>query len=655
MFRRFLADISGNYAIAFVAAMVPISGALAMAVDYAEMNRQRQATLNALDAAGIATARHVVSGASDEALIAYANDFFEANLGPVDPADTTLAVELPSTETGGGTLKLSATLDYEPAFLPVFVDLLKGTDGGDSQTISFSAETEIRLKNTLEVALVLDNSGSMDYLGSGSGQKRMTLLKAAAKQLVDTLADQANMIKQINEPVRFGLVPFAASVNVGPANAGAAWMDTLGLSPIHHENFDWTALDEPGKGALKVNGVWVKDGAAWGADEGAVLSRFSLYNDMKKVDSREWVSTGREWVCTRHRRNGTCREGEWRDTGYYDETIGNYASWQGCVEARPHPYNVTDAAANAGVGEDGVGFGDPATLFVPMFAPDEPGDRWATATDPDPDYFDAANNWWNDGSEGGGTTRLRNMKKYFEVRPYGASTSQGTGPNYSCTTNPITPLIDVSTETGRNAVKAAIDAMAANGGTNVPEGLAWGWRVVSGAAPFAEGRPDGEKGNDKVVIVLTDGENTYYTPGSLGFADPAGAKSIYSSYGYMNPTYGTTGLARLFLGTSADVGKYDYSNGNYTKALNEQMADVCANAKAAGLLVMTVSLDLDTADWGENKAIEALRECASESRFRNDPDDPSKPAKLYWNATGGNLAEKFKEIADELSNLRIVG
>ena len=29
--------------------------------------------------------------------------------------------------------------------------------------------------------------------------------------------------------------------------------------------------------------------------------------------------------------------------------------------------------------------------------------------------------------------------------------------------------------------------------------------------------------------------------------------------------------------------------------------------------------------------------------------------KLYWNATGGNLPEEFKEIANELSNLRIVG
>ena len=36
-------------------------------------------------------------------------------------------------------------------------------------------------------------------------------------------------------------------------------------------------------------------------------------------------------------------------------------------------------------------------------------------------------------------------------------------------------------------------------------------------------------------------------------------------------------------------------------------------------------------------------------------DASGKAVKLYWNATGGNLADKFKEIANELSNLRIVG
>ena len=425
--RRFTGDRRGAYGIAFAVALVPILGGLAIALDFAEMNRQRQATLNALDAAGIATAQHVVTGADDAALKAYAKDFFEANLGPVDPADTTLHVTLPSAATGGGTLKLTADLRYRPNFLPAFRKALTGTASGE--LLDFSAGTEVRLKNTLEVALALDNSGSMDYLGSGSGSKRLTLLKAAAKELVKTLADEAHLVKQVDKPVQFALVPFAASVNVGPQHAGASWMDTQGLSPIHHESFDWSKIDGANRKAVKVGNVWTKVGSDWGVEQNEVLTRFSLYKDMKKIESREWVVTSREYVCTRYRSNGTCREGRWEETGHWDETVGTYASWQGCVEARPYPYNVNDAEPGT-FDEYGMFQGDPATLFVPMFAPDEPGDRWATEADSSPDNYSASNNWWNDGTEStSGQTRLRNMTKYFDVRPYGATSPQGTGPN----------------------------------------------------------------------------------------------------------------------------------------------------------------------------------------------------------------------------------
>lgn len=653
MIRSFLKDVRANYALVTAIALLPIMGALALALDYSEMTRQRQAMSNALDAAGIATARQVVSGDTDAELIAYANDFFEANLGPVNPADTTLDVTLPDTANGGGTLSLTATLNYHPDFYPVFAAMLGKDATVGSSTVSFSANTEVRLKNTLEVALVLDNSGSMSQEGYGSGEKRIDLLKAAAKELVSTLAGQARLIKQVEKPVRFGLVPFAASVNVGPQHAGDSWMDGYGISPIHHENFNWASLDDPGKGAVKSNGIWYKAGTGWGAEEGGVLSRFSLYRDMRQVTSREWVpDENDEPTCVEWDWDGDCDEYE---RGHFDETVGATAGWRGCVEARPWPYNVNDAPPDAGVGDGGAVYGDPATLFVPMFAPDEPGDVWKTEDDSDPDYYDTANNWWNDGTEDTAASRLTDMKKYFEVRPYGVNYPRGTGPDYSCTTKPITPLVDVTTEDGLTTINNAIDAMTPNGGTNVPEGLAWGWRVVSSGVPFTQGRPDGEKGNDKVVIVLTDGANTYYTPASLGYADPAGTQSIYSSYGYLDPAHDDTEARRLFQGTDSAVGQYDYTNGNYTRALNQQMQALCTNAKAAGMMVMTVSLDLDSEDADEAAAIAALKACASESRFRSDPADPSKPAKLYWNATGADLSDTFEDIADELSNLRIVG
>ncbi|MDN2566260.1 pilus assembly protein [Aquibium sp. A9E412] len=637
MFRRFWQDRRGNYMLLTAAAIVPIMGALAIGIDYAEMTRQRQATLNALDAAGIATARRVIEGASEAELVTYANDFFLANLGPVDPENATLQVVLPQNNTGGGTLELTAELNYKPYFLPAFRALMKpGFDAG-SANVDFTARSEVRLKNTLEVALVLDNSGSMDYRGSGSGNKRIDLLKDAAKQLVDTIAAQGAQMKQVPKPVQFGLVPFAASVNVGADKATESWMDTKGVSPIHHENFDWTTMTGQKRVQLS-GGMYVKKGDDWGDEENEIVSRFTLFDELTRVTGQEW-SGGQEKVCKLWWR-GSCYWWDWEDTGEWTYTYGSYASWQGCVEARPHPYDKTDTPPSAAT---------PATLFVPMFAPDETDLK-------DGSGRRANGDWWPDMLGGShNDKRQAYMPKYFAPAPDGtAPAGAGQGPNASCTTEPITPLKDVSKTAGLNEIKGAIDAMAPNGATNVPQGIAWGWRVVSGGEPFTEGRPDSEKGNDKVVIVLTDGANTYYTPGSLGYNDLAGNKSTYSSYGYTGRVQPGETATRLFMGTGSDVGKSDFSNGNYSDALNEQMTALCTNAKDSGVIMMTVSLDLSTSDNAEKKQIAALKECASYSRFRKDPDDPSKPAKLYWNATGSDLADKFKEIADELSNLRIV-
>jgi len=643
MFRRFLSDRRGNYMLMTAAAIVPILGGLALAVDYGEMSRQRQLTLNALDAAGIATARRLVEGASNDELVAYAQDFFAANLGGVDPADTKLHVTLPTTTGGGTTVKLSADLTYHPYFLPTFNAVL---GSGSAGTVNLSAQTEVQLKNTLEIALVLDNSGSMDYLGSGSGKKRIALLKDAAKQLVQTLAKQAGQMKQVSKPVQFGVVPFAASVNVGPQYATASWMDRDGISPIHHENFDWSTMSQA-QAAANGNrwvqlsgGAYYKKGSGWGADENQKITRFTLFSDLKRQTGTQKVKTGTTYGCIQTNWKGQCTQWGYVDV-YEDQPVyGPYTSWQGCVEARPWPYNTDDTAPSSST---------PATLFVPMFAPDETDNR-------DSSRRVAMSNYWPDKTgSSNNATRQKYMPKYFTPAPQGTpAAGLDQGPNASCTTTPITPLTDVTTAEGLDKIEAAIDAMSPNGGTNVPEGIAWGWRVVSGGEPFTEGRPDSEKGNDKVVIVLTDGENTYYTPGSLGYNDLAGNKSIYSAYGYTGLTQSGGTTTRLFMGTSGAVGKSDYSNDNYSQALNEQMAATCTNAKAKGLIVMTVALDLSNSDTQQKKQIEGLKACASESRYRKDPSDPSKPAKLFWNTTGGNLSTTFKEIADELSNLRIV-
>ena len=70
---------------------------------------------------------------------------------------------------------------------------------------------------------------------------------------------------------------------------------------------------------------------------------------------------------------------------------------------------------------------------------------------------------------------------------------------------------------------------------------------------------------------------------------------------------------------------------------------------------MTVALDLDTGNAEANKADRCAEDMLVGIALPQGPTDPSKPAKLFWNATGASLSNDFKEIANELSNLRIVG
>ncbi|TIW16940.1 MAG: hypothetical protein E5V70_01465, partial [Mesorhizobium sp.] len=398
---------------------------------------------------------------------------------------------------------------------------------------------------------------------------------------------------------------------------------------------------------------WYKRGAGWGDSEDQPLTRFSLYADITVESGREEVPNTKQYICDTYNKKGNCSSGHWT-TPEYIYTTSRYASWQGCVEARPHPYNNDDTTPNTAT---------PATLFVPMFAPDEAGTLWLDFNRDDANdvtylSYGYGNNWWADWpnytDSPTASQRQSDMRKYFLVKPYGSqSAASGDGPNASCTTNPITTLKDVSQLAQKDEIKNAIDAMAPNGNTNVPEGLAWGWRTVSSNEPFTEGRPNTERGNDKVVIVLTDGANTYSTVSDSGYANN---RSTYAAYGYTGLTYpGSGSVTRLFMNTSTDIGKTTYTGANYTAALDEQMQTLCANAKSSNILVMTVPLDLSTTDAGDKKALDALRACSSDSRFRMDPTDPTKPAKLFWNATGATLSDNFKEIANELSNLRIVG
>ena len=71
----------------------------------------------------------------------------------------------------------------------------------------------------------------------------------------------------------------------------------------------------------------------------------------------------------------------------------------------------------------------------------------------------------------------------------------------------IMPLTDILDTTGFTNLNNKIDAMTAAGNTNVTIGLVWGWHALTASEPMTQGsEPAPDK--DKVIVLLTDGDNT---------------------------------------------------------------------------------------------------------------------------------------------------
>ncbi|NJO22453.1 MAG: hypothetical protein HC868_05305 [Sphingomonadales bacterium] len=139
--------------------------------------------------------------------------------------------------------------------------------------------------------------------------------------------------------------------------------------------------------------------------------------------------------------------------------------WGGCVRARTDGYDLTDEPPNLAVGE---------TLFVPYFAPDEPG----SGDGPSGGY---TNDYVNDTLIlGNNVDKQRNALKYIGALISNANLARNPpqGPNYNCVPRPIQPLTN-----DKRTISAAISAMAASGSTVIPEGS------PGDGAPYRRRRP----------------------------------------------------------------------------------------------------------------------------------------------------------------------
>jgi Flp pilus assembly protein TadG len=185
------------------------------------------------------------------------------------------------------------------------------------------------------------------------------------------------------------------------------------------------------------------------------------------------------------------------------------------------------------------------------------------------------------------------------------------GPNRYCTQE-MTPLTNDA-----SSILAGIDSMSAVGGTVIPLGLQWGWRMLS---PEWRGEWGGDMNANnlpldyntptmnKVIILMTDGDNDFPS----------------------NPTYTSyRTLSEGALGTT--------SKSTADTNLDAKVAALCTSIKSHNIIIYTIAFGTDLTTSSQNM----LRSCASKTIY------------YFYSPTTSSLQSTFNQIAQNLNSLHI--
>jgi Flp pilus assembly protein TadG len=226
---RFRGDTRGNVAPIFAIAMLPIIGLTGTAVDYSNANAARTAMQAALDSTALTLSKEA-NGMTQTQLNEKALQYFTVNMHNSEAKNVTVTPVFSTPQSGSFNLVVTANASVDLRFMRVF--------GQTSLPISSSAEVKWGIKR-LELALVLDNTGSMAQSG------KMTALKTASHNLLTTLKNAA---KKLGD-VKVSIIPFDVTVKPGTAYKNEFWID-FGQNGISKNSWEGCVQDRD-----KTNGV----------------------------------------------------------------------------------------------------------------------------------------------------------------------------------------------------------------------------------------------------------------------------------------------------------------------------------------------------------------------------------------------------------------
>jgi len=200
---RFGRSQRGNVAITFAFATLPLIGFVGAAIDYSRANTVKTAMQAALDTVALMLSKEAATDTPSQ-LQANAQKYFSALFTRPEAQNATVTASY--TTSGGSTIVVNGSVQVPTTFMNII-----GFNAFDVNTSSTAKWGSTRLR----VALVLDNTGSMQQAG------KMVALQTATANLLTQLKNAATS----NGDVYVSIVPFVKDVNLGAGNFNANWID----------------------------------------------------------------------------------------------------------------------------------------------------------------------------------------------------------------------------------------------------------------------------------------------------------------------------------------------------------------------------------------------------------------------------------------------
>ena len=591
--RVFVDDRRAGVAIIFGLSLIPLTLVTGTAIDYSRAATQWSNLQQATDATALSAAHTYLSATSTAAALkTYSQNYISGLMNGATVTNVTLS-------------QVNTQVCVYTSFtVPTVFLKIAGIATMPTSTTACS-----QVGHTYEVAVALDNSGSMQE--SAGGQSKIQAVQAAAKNLVSILIPSGSTAPQ----VAISLVPFTTAVNVGTSRT-ATFLDTTGSSSIHWQNFHrptgsglWTPVSKFDLFDAMTNTSWggcVEElpPPYTATDQSPAVAADAKFVPYFAPDDPGGLSTSNGYEC--------------------------YPSGGNCPPNAVPPYIFLNSYLNDNGSSTTIGACGTSSAYASA-------DNLTTGTG------SAANTYPTAGETM--VCKYKGSSASQQVNPYLGSILAATiGPNWLCNAQQLTPL-----NTSATTLNTAIGSMTAQGSTNLLAGFMWAWRTLSpvvnafptlSVAAVGPQNPKsynyGPPPNTKIIILMTDGTNSW-----LGNPySPYG--SDYEGFGYLVNNRLAPYLSPSGIPGSSTCSGTTTNSGNSRCVMDNATLDACRNAKNAGVIVYTIGFSIPS-DPIDSDGQNLLQTCAT-----------APASSHYFQATDStSINTAFQQIAASILSLRL--